>query len=133
MDSLSLFANPPEIEMLQPHSTRLLYSPLAADPDLSDLVEQFVAEIANRISALNGFAESADWGSVSRLAHQIKGAAGSYGFHDVTSYAMKLEHSAKAGDPDNCIREALAALAEICSRLRSGMPEGAAGANSRDS
>lgn len=108
--------------MLNAPPAPLLYSPLASDPDLLDLVEHFVGEVSNRIAALEACAAMRDWGGVSRLAHQIKGAAGSYGFHDVTPFAYQLEHRAKSGEPEGDILHALAALREICSRLRPGLP-----------
>jgi HPt (histidine-containing phosphotransfer) domain-containing protein len=103
---------------------RFLYSPLAADPDLSDLVENFVGEIAKRLAALEECAARRDWGNVGRLAHQIKGAAGSYGFHDLTPFALQLEQAAKGGEPEEEILDAFSGLREICSRLRPGLPTG---------
>jgi HPt (histidine-containing phosphotransfer) domain-containing protein len=103
-------------------TTRFFYSPLAADPDLCDLVESFVGEVGKRVAALEECTAQRDWGNVSRLAHQIKGAAGSYGFHDVTPFARQLEQAAKGTDPENEVLAAFSELREICSRLRAGLP-----------
>ena len=47
---------------------------LATDPDLGELVELFVQEIPDRISALETQGRSRDWQQLTRTAHQLKGA-----------------------------------------------------------
>ncbi len=108
--------------MEQPMNTAFIYSALAADPDLGALVEMFVDEMFVRISALETQARSRDWQQLARTAHQIKGAAGSYGFNVVTPYAARLENAAKNGCQEAEILSALHELLELCRRVRSGVP-----------
>ena len=65
-------------------NTVFVHSSLAADPDLCDLVDRFIQEMPDRINALESQARSRDWQQLSRTAHQLKGAAGSYGFAALT-------------------------------------------------
>ena len=77
-----------------------IYSTLGADLDLGELVEMFVEEIPNRAQALGEAVERRDWLETRRLAHQLKGAAGSYGFEAVTPLAARLELSASQADDE---------------------------------
>jgi HPt (histidine-containing phosphotransfer) domain-containing protein len=104
--------------MLEP-----IYSKLGADADLSELVEMFVQEIPDRVAALQAQFAARDMAELARTAHQIKGAAGSYGFGAVTPSAARLESSAKAQEPEEAVQEALDELIGTCMRLRAGTPE----------
>lgn len=99
-----------------------IYSDLAVDPDLAELVDLFVAEIPNRIEQLTSAAATDDWEGVRRVAHQMKGAAGSYGFSPVTTVAARVEDSIRTGCEEATLRMAVADLEQICSLMRSGMP-----------
>ena len=72
-------------------STAFVYSHLATDPMLGELVDLFVQEMSERINALEVQAKSRDWSQLARTAHQLKGAAGSYGFTVITPYAARVE------------------------------------------
>lgn len=96
------------------------YSTLAADPDLSEIVEMFVEEMPGRIRDLQQQFVTNDWDELARLAHQLKGAAGSYGFDQITPYAARLERSVRNGLPMNEIRSAHEDLCEACARVRTG-------------
>ena len=61
-----------------------LYSQFAEDPDLAELVDVFVEEMPRRVATLLDRLEQADWDSLGRAAHQLKGAAGSYGFGEIS-------------------------------------------------
>ncbi len=103
-------------------NTEFLHSSLAADPDLGELVDLFVAEMPNRINAMETQAESGDWEQVRRTAHQMKGSAGSYGFDVITPSAARLEHIAGDGCQEEEVRLALDELLDLCRRLRAGTP-----------
>jgi HPt (histidine-containing phosphotransfer) domain-containing protein len=88
-----------------------VYSRLAADPVLGELVDLFIQEMPDRISALETLARLQDWNQLARIAHQLKGAAGSYGFDHITLYAARLEAAARDGQEDAI----LSALTELTS------------------
>jgi len=98
----------------------LLYSDLAADPDLSELVEMFVGEMANRITTLETQARDRDWQQLNRTAHQLKGAAGSYGFGAITPFALRLENLTKTDCQEEAILAALDDLLKLCRQVRAG-------------
>lgn len=97
-----------------------IYSTLGADPDLSELVELFVAEMPGRLENLLSLYDSGNLVELRRTAHQIKGAAGSYGFHALTPAAARLEASLKADRPEDEIKQELDELAGLCARIRAG-------------
>jgi PAS domain S-box-containing protein len=100
-----------------------VYSHLAADPDLGAIVDLFVREMPDRINALDAQAKSRNWNQLAETAHQIKGAAGSYGFDEITPCAARLETAAREAQQEEQILSALDELLAICRRVRSGKPE----------
>jgi HPt (histidine-containing phosphotransfer) domain-containing protein len=101
-------------------TTDPIYSKLGSDPELGELVEMFVSEMPDRIAAILARYDMGDFKELARLAHQIKGAAGSYGFNGLTPAAERLEVSAGKNEPADLIREAVDELIEMCGRLRCG-------------
>ncbi|MDA1051281.1 MAG: Hpt domain-containing protein [Planctomycetota bacterium] len=100
-----------------------VYSTLGLDPDLGELVEMFVDEIPQRVSKIRKCWDDTDMESLERAAHQLKGAAGSYGFEELTPALQRLDHSLRTSRPDADILSAIEEVAELCSRVRSGAPE----------
>ena len=100
-----------------------LVSELGHHPELRELLSEFVATLPARVAALA--AAAGDLGRMAALAHQLKGAAGSYGFPAITEAVGRLEAMAKNGgrseDTQACLRE----LANLCGRA-SAMPPPAA-------
>ena len=99
-----------------------LYSTLGDDPDLSGLVELFVEEMPERIDALTRTFKDRQIEELGCIAHQLKGAAGSYGFDQITPLAAKLEADARGDASWETITESLETLVDTCSRLRAGSP-----------
>lgn len=101
----------------------LIYSDLGLDEDLGELVEMFVDEIPNRIQSLEEALGEQNWPQLKTLAHQMKGAAGSYGFHAISPVAARLEEAAEVVSPEEEIQQFVGDLVEICQRARAGGPE----------
>ncbi len=101
-------------------TTKLLYSDFASDPDLAELVEAFVAEMPLRCDLLRGHFAAQRWSELKRTAHQLKGAAGGYGFDQLTPFAASLERAVSRGADSATIESALDTLVEQCGRARSG-------------
>ncbi|MDP6554248.1 MAG: Hpt domain-containing protein [Pirellulaceae bacterium] len=57
-----------------------IHSPMASASVYGELVEMYVDEMPDRIAALERAFDSGDMEGLQRAAHQMKGAAGSYGF-----------------------------------------------------
>ena len=100
-----------------------LYSYLASDPDLGEIVELFVDEIPNRIALLLEQLDADDWEGLRRTAHQLKGAAGSYGFTPVSPCAAELERRLREDNPEDLIHQAVDDLVAMCRRMRAGEPD----------
>ena len=100
----------------------LIYSSLAAEPDFGELIDLFLLEIPHRIAIIESQTLGCDWQQLSRTAHQLKGAAGSYGFDGITPYAARLESAAMKGLPEAEILAAADELLDLCRRLRAGLP-----------
>ena len=97
-----------------------LYSRLACDPDLGGIVDLFVEEMPGRAAALLAHLNSGDWEGVRRTAHQLKGAAGSYGFDPISPCAGQVESSIRDGRPEDEIRALVDELIAMCHRTRCG-------------
>ncbi len=58
----------------------------------------FVQSLPERLEALRSAINGRDWDELDRLAHTLKGTAGSFGYHGMTHAARELEQAAKHGD-----------------------------------
>ncbi len=103
-------------------ATEPLFSSLGGDSDLGEIVDLFVEEMPDRVATLLRQLEEADWGELRRTAHQLKGAAGSYGFDPITPYAARLEVAVSESEPEEQIRRAVDELVGLCERTRGGTP-----------
>jgi histidine phosphotransfer protein HptB len=99
------------------------YSALSADADFADIVAMFVEEMPGRVREFQSQFACANWDELARLAHQLKGAAGSYGFDPITPLAASLEKTIRNGEPLTTIRAALEELVDACGRVRAGTAE----------
>jgi histidine phosphotransfer protein HptB len=103
-------------------ATNLFFSELAREPEMAALVSAFVHDLPGRLDAMNQVAEAGDWQELSCLAHQLKGAAGSYGFPQLALAAAGVEESARDGRPAQDIAVALERLGAACAQTRAGIP-----------
>ena len=76
-----------------------IFSTLANDRVLGELVKMYVAEMPDRMAALENAYSGGDRELLRRTAHQMKGAAGSYGFHGLTQSAAALESAVRGNLP----------------------------------
>jgi PAS domain S-box-containing protein len=76
----------------------VLPSDLEDDPEVRELVRQFAYALTARVEAITVAVRAQDCGRVARLAHQLKGAAGSYGYPLVSDLARRLEQACETAD-----------------------------------
>ena len=93
-------------------------SKLMAKPGTAKLVERFIAGLPQRISAIEAAAASADWNQVKSLVHQLKGAAGGYGFAAVSMSAARVESAVTMGADAAEVGKYVTSLAQLCATLR---------------
>ncbi|MEM9414787.1 MAG: Hpt domain-containing protein [Planctomycetota bacterium] len=87
---------------------------------MAELIAFFSGELKNRISAIQDSLENQDRDTLLRLAHQLKGSAGGYGYPSISEAAARLEaESRQAADDDTAALHAAAAeLIALCDRVR---------------
>lgn len=97
-------------------ATEPIRSEFADDPDMAELVGFFVDEMSDRIASLESAASSEDDAQLAMLAHQMKGAAGGYGFPSISDCAATLERALK--HDEKSISETKAELDDLISMCR---------------
>lgn len=101
---------------------KLVRSTLADDPDYKELVCEFVSNVPSRVRSIRRSIADNDLKQLCSLIHQLKGACGSYGFHDITPLATTIEHQIGLGsDVSKCV-PSLEVLLESCLRMTSESP-----------
>jgi HPt (histidine-containing phosphotransfer) domain-containing protein len=71
-----------------------------------------------RSAAILRASQASDMGTLKRLAHQLKGAGGSYGFPGITEAAAAVEQALEHGLDEPVLRARVEALASLCRRAR---------------
>ncbi len=95
-------------------------SEFAGDPDMLELVEEFVRELPGRAASLSASYDQGEIESVTRLTHQLSGACGGYGFGEIGEVARDLEcRLKKMGSAAELltVREQVDELVSMCSRV----------------
>ncbi len=95
-----------------------LESAYANDPDMIELVQAFVSELPDKIHAIQDASDRGDIDTLRVLVHQLKGAAGGYGFPSISEASAVLESSVKAQQELAAIKGEVDALVELCQRVR---------------
>lgn len=83
------------------------------DPDMAELVRGFASELPARAGSLEELLSGNDLAELQRLAHQLKGAGGGYGFPQITDAAASLEQAIKEGADGSVIKERTALVCEV--------------------
>ncbi|MGD0525928.1 MAG: ATP-binding protein, partial [Polyangiaceae bacterium] len=94
-------------------------STFADDDDMREIVDLFVQELPERSSAIVRASKDGDVGTLKRLAHQLAGAAGGYGFPGITTAARAVEEALAEGLHGPAYESRIEALASMCRRARS--------------
>lgn len=69
----------------------ILHSEMTGDPDLAPLVARFADALPQRVATIADALQEGRLDRAAHAAHQLKGAAGSYGYPAVSDLARKLE------------------------------------------
>ena len=98
-----------------------LYSELHNDPELAELIVAFTAGLPAKITRIEHAHASGALPDLARLAHQLKGAAGGYGYPSISSAARDVEQHSNARvtangtfDPGVNLTEAVTQLLDRC-------------------
>lgn len=91
-------------------------SEFADDPDMANLIAEFVASLPGRAHAI---LDRLDQGAIEQartMAHQLKGAGGGYGFPSITEAARVVERAIRERRIDDA-QMAAKALITLCARV----------------
>jgi len=99
---------------------RLVSALLLDDPEMSDLVEEFVDGLSGRMDALRQAYDQLDWDRLTMLAHQFKGAGGSYGYADLSRLAKTMEDAFRAHSAGQ-FEEWMTQLGKLIAAARAGL------------
>ena len=68
---------------------------LADDPELRDIVQEFVSGLETRLAEMRAAYSKLDFDALRTLAHRLKGAGGSYGYPEFSRIAGEMEEQFK--------------------------------------
>ncbi|MFQ5423250.1 MAG: response regulator [Phycisphaerae bacterium] len=96
-----------------------LLSAYHTDPAMADIISAFVGELGAKLRAIEGAFTASDLPTLQRLARNLKGEAGGYGFNPITAAAEKVEAAIINKAPNDKVTDAVDELAHLCLRARS--------------
>lgn len=96
-----------------------IQSDFADDPQMRELIELFVSEMPEKASRLTDLFDGRQIDDLQRLAHQLRGSAGGYGFGTISDAAAELENAIKSRGELEQMRSQVDQLIDLCQRTRS--------------
>ena len=100
------------VRRVQP--ARPVRTTLLSDDAKAELTAGFVGELPNRVARIETALHHGDIPTVVRLAHQLKGSAGAYGFLPVARAAQLVEQQAAAQSDLEQLLPTVAELMNLC-------------------
>ncbi|MBC7660077.1 MAG: Hpt domain-containing protein [Chitinophagaceae bacterium] len=101
-----------------------IYSLYKDQPIYRDLLKDFVECLDERLVLSSKALEGQDWKDLSRLMHQLKGAAATYGFPGLAALAGIIElDSATESIEEAKIRASFQEVALTCKKIEAGMAQ----------
>lgn len=73
-----------------------------ADPEIADLIPDFLEMRQEDVKAIFKALEKNDFKTISILGHSMKGSGGGYGFNRISAIGDFLEAAADKKDPEQC-------------------------------
>ncbi len=77
------------------------------DSCLKESIPSFIGHIKEHSRRLISLCDEKDIGEIKRLAHNIKGAGGGYGFDEISAIGEEIEKLADEGDTEKIKKKAL--------------------------
>lgn len=87
------------------------------DADLAEVVPGYLENRRRELDLLAAALAGADWETLRRLAHDLKGTGGGYGFAAISELGLRLERAAQAGDA-GAAADALEAMRAFLQKVR---------------
>ena len=95
-----------------------LISEYADDPDMEELVEIFLQSLGERMEQIRSSWDNWDVDTLTRISHQLAGAAGGYGYPSITDASREVERLLKGNQPRELTESALEHLWDLCERAK---------------
>ena len=83
---------------------RIISELVVEDPSYTDIVEQFVDGLSERVREMEDAIRASDYETLRVAAHRLKGSGGGYGFPILTERAAELERHAKTHTENECLK-----------------------------
>jgi len=80
---------------------------------MMEIVEEFAAELPGRAEEIESTLAAGDSERLRTLAHQLKGAGGSYGFDKITEVAAQVEDAIRNSESGEVVAEHTKTLCEV--------------------
>jgi signal transduction histidine kinase/DNA-binding response OmpR family regulator len=93
-------------------------SELAADPEMREVIAEFVGRLPQCVASLRRQLDERNFEELRRVAHQMKGAGGGYGFKQITELAARAERAIKDASPVETITRQVSELVELIRRIQ---------------
>jgi signal transduction histidine kinase/CheY-like chemotaxis protein/HPt (histidine-containing phosphotransfer) domain-containing protein len=94
-----------------------IVSELSGDPELKELLLEFIGLMPGKVRELEFLLLRRDPVALRHFAHQLNGAAGGYGYPEITKSAASLETLLRDGADWESVMSAAASLAEVVRRV----------------
>ena len=102
---------------------------METNPRMRPIITRFVTRLDEQLALMKKFSEQDDYEEIAKLAHWLKGAAGTVGFDDFTQPGKDLEIQAKEKDKKS-VAESIVLLVKLARRIcLDGASEKAGGDN----
>jgi signal transduction histidine kinase/DNA-binding NarL/FixJ family response regulator len=88
-------------------------APAQADPAIAKLTTAFIGRLPERVMKIQTLLEEQDLGHLQDAIHQIRGAAGGYGFPAITEVAARAEQKIRDGEAFEAIRIEVESLVSL--------------------
>lgn len=89
---------------------------IEVEPDLIDLIPDFLTRKRGDLQSLKNALESGDLATITALGHKIKGEGGSFGFDVMSEIGAGLEATGKKGDRESA-RQLVSDLSEYLEKI----------------
>jgi HPt (histidine-containing phosphotransfer) domain-containing protein len=78
----------------------VIFAPILVDPDLTDIIPDFIENTLKDYDQLKLYQQQADIQNIKKICHRILGTALSYGFTQLNDIVLKIQDAAKDGQID---------------------------------
>jgi signal transduction histidine kinase/DNA-binding response OmpR family regulator len=101
-------------------------SSYADDPAMREILDGFIRDLPEKVKTMSELLARNDLAELARLAHQLKGAGGGYGFDPLSRQAERLETQIKTDQPLDAIAREVGELTDLIARITRPSPDASA-------